>query len=125
MVVCILQKLLFAPKQAQLTQWNAIFYTRCTINSKVCNVIIDSESSENVVSKAMVKALGLETEKHLCPHKIGWINKGVATKVQEICRVPFSIGKYYVDEVKCDVVDMDACHLLLGRPWQFDVNATH
>lgn len=22
-------------------------------------------------------------------------------------------------------VDMDASHLLLGRPWQFDVNATH
>ena len=20
---------------------------------------------------------------------------------------------------------MDACHLLLGRPWQFDVNTTH
>ena len=20
----------------------------------------------------------------------------------------------------CDVVDMDACHLLLGRPWQYD-----
>ena len=25
----------------------------------------------------------------------------------------------------CKIVDMDACHLLLGRPWQFDVNTTH
>lgn len=25
----------------------------------------------------------------------------------------------------CDVVDMDACHLLFGRPWQFDKNAHH
>ncbi|CAL9020785.1 unnamed protein product [Prunus brigantina] len=23
-----------------------------------------------------------------------------------------------------DVIDMDACHILLGRPWQFDVDAT-
>ncbi|XP_074305674.1 uncharacterized protein LOC141640894 [Silene latifolia] len=25
----------------------------------------------------------------------------------------------------CDVVPMDACHLLLGRPWEFDRNTTH
>ena len=25
----------------------------------------------------------------------------------------------------CDVVDIDACHLLLGRPWQFDVDVVH
>ena len=24
-----------------------------------------------------------------------------------------------------DVVEMDACHLILGRPWQYDVDATH
>ena len=37
----------------------------------------------------------------------------------------FSIDKCYVDEVVYDVVRMDACHLILGRPWQYDVNATH
>jgi len=30
-----------------------------------------------------------------------------------------------MDTVDCDVVPMNACHLLLGRPWQFDVDATH
>lgn len=34
--------------------------------------------------------------------------------------VTFSIGSVYRDSVWCDVVPMDACHLLLGRPWQFD-----
>jgi hypothetical protein len=29
------------------------------------------------------------------------------------------IGKYK-DEVLCDVLPMQARHLLLGRPWQFD-----
>lgn len=37
--------------------------------------------------------------------------------------VVFSIGKTYADEVICDVVDMDACHIILGRPWQYDVDA--
>lgn len=36
--------------------------------------------------------------------------------------MPFSIGKHYRDEVLCDVVEMDACHVLLGRPWQYDIH---
>lgn len=39
--------------------------------------------------------------------------------------MPFSIGKLYKDEVVCDVVNMDACHLLLGLPWKLYVNAIH
>ncbi|XP_074278589.1 uncharacterized protein LOC141602181 [Silene latifolia] len=31
----------------------------------------------------------------------------------------------YKYEVLCDVVPMDACHLLLGRPWEYDRNTTH
>jgi hypothetical protein len=30
-------------------------------------------------------------------------------------RLAFSIGDYH-DEVDCDIVPMQACHLLLGRP---------
>lgn len=41
--------------------------------------------------------------------------------MSKICRVPLSIGKSYSSEVTCDVVDMDTSHILLGRPWQFDV----
>ena len=35
------------------------------------------------------------------------------------------MSKCYVDEVVCDVVEMDARHLILGRPWQYDVGAIH
>ena len=47
------------------------------------------------------------------------------TLVTQQCRVTFSISKCYVDEVVCDVVEMDVCHLILGRPWQYDVGATY
>ena len=30
-----------------------------------------------------------------------------------------------MDTVDCAVAPMSACHLLLRRPWQFDVDATH
>ncbi|GKE60239.1 hypothetical protein Tco_1510606, partial [Tanacetum coccineum] len=61
----------------------------------------------------------------LCSPKIGWIKKGPTLKVTEICKVPLAIGKHYNELVACDVVDMEACHVLLGRPWQHDMDATH
>jgi hypothetical protein len=81
----------------------------------VCNLIVDSGSCENIVYRGLVAALQLKIEKHPSPYKISWIKKGVETKVTDICRVPFSIGQSYQDEVTCDVVEMDACHVLFGR----------
>ena len=39
--------------------------------------------------------------------------------------ISFFIGSRYKDQVLCDVVAMDACHLLLGRLWQYDRKVTH
>ena len=39
-------------------------------------------------------------------------------------RVNFSMGSYH-DYVDCDVVPMQACSLLLGRPWQYDTDCVH
>jgi len=35
------------------------------------------------------------------------------------------LEKNYQEEITCDVVEMDACHMILGRPWQFDMDATN
>ncbi|GJV08621.1 transposon ty3-I gag-pol polyprotein [Tanacetum coccineum] len=53
------------------------------------------------------------------------IKKGPTLKVPEIYKVHLAIGKHYNELVTCDVVDMEACHVLLGRPCQHDVDATH
>ena len=46
-------------------------------------------------------------------------------RITKQCNLPLSLGKHYRSNVLCDVVDMDASHVLLGRPWQFDVDTTH
>ncbi|GJX87945.1 putative nucleotidyltransferase, ribonuclease H, partial [Tanacetum coccineum] len=91
----------------------------------ICSIIIDGGSCKNVVSKAVVKAFKLPTEPYHSPYQIGWIKKVLTLKVTEICKVPLAIGKHYNELVTYDVVDMEACHVLLGRPWQHDMDATH
>ena len=98
-VSCVVRRLLFTPKKDKSSQLHSIFRSRCTIKKKVCNVIVDSGISENIVSRALVKALKLATEKHPSPYKIGWTKKGAEACVTWICRVSFSIGKYYKDHV--------------------------
>ncbi|XP_074288563.1 uncharacterized protein LOC141613717 [Silene latifolia] len=112
-----------APLEAD--QRSLIFRSRCTVHGRVCNLIIDGGSCTNVASITMVNKLNLVTQDHPNPYKLRWLNKGAEVKVDKQCLVPFSIGKVYKDEVLCDVVPMDACHLLLGRPWEFDKNTTH
>ena len=121
----MIQRLFLTPRVEYGDQRNGIFRARCTISKRVCDLIIDSGSLENIASKSLVTKLGLKTEKHPSPYKIGWIKKGMETLVTQQCRVTFSMGKCYVDEVVCDIVEMDACHLIVDRPWQYDVDATH
>ncbi|GJS53946.1 hypothetical protein Tco_0627308 [Tanacetum coccineum] len=40
-------------------------------------------------------------------------------------KVPLAIGKHYNELVTYDVVVIEACHVLLRRPWQHDVDSTH
>ncbi|GJS05495.1 RNA-directed DNA polymerase [Tanacetum coccineum] len=79
---------------------NNIFKTKCTSKGKICDMIIDGGSYENVVSTYMVEKLGMKTEDHPEPY-------------------------HYKDEVWCEVIPMDAAHILLGRPWQFYRKTKH
>jgi hypothetical protein len=87
-------------------------------------VIIDGGSFNNLVSYDLVKKLELTMRPHQHPYHIQWLNNSGKAKVTQTARVHFSLGPYS-NFVDCDVVPMQACSLLLGRPWEFDNDAIH
>jgi hypothetical protein len=85
---------------------------------------VDSGSTDNLVSTEMVEKLELETTDHPSPYKVSWLQKGHQVSVTKQCLVEFKIGGYN-DKILCDVIPMDVCHLLLGRPWKYARNVVH
>ena len=82
-------------------------------------MVIDNGSTDNLVSTEMVDKLGLKMMKHQTPYKVSWLQKGHKLLVNEKCNVEFQISTYkYL--VLCDIIPMDVCHIILGRPWQYD-----
>lgn len=52
-----------------------IFQTRCTINGKLCELIIDGENCTNVAPVTLIEKLKLPTSKHPKPYKLQWLSK--------------------------------------------------
>ena len=69
-------------------------------------------------------SFGLSTWRIPEPKHLEWLNSCGMLKVTHKVCVPFTVGDY-VDVVECDVLPLEVCGLLLGRPWQYDRNVTH
>lgn len=101
-----------------------LFRTPCTVNGTSCLLAIDSGSEDNLVSQSLVAKLQLPVQQHPRPYPASWLDDDCSKQVTLQCRVPFSIGNYG-DSALCDVINMYMCHLILDRPWQFDVDSIY
>jgi hypothetical protein len=112
----IVQRVLSAQMEKGVkNQRHTLFQTKCVIKERSCRLIIDGGSCNNLASSDMVEKLALSTTPHPHPYYIRWLNNSGKVKVTRLVRISFSIGSYH-DLVECDVVPMEACHILLGRP---------
>jgi hypothetical protein len=105
-------------------QRSKIFQLECKIKEKLCKFIIDGGSFTNVISSNVVDALSLSKWWIPTPHYMQWMNQSGTLTITHRSRVRISVGDY-VDSVDYDVAPMSACHLLLGRPWKYDIDSTH
>ena len=94
----------------------SIFHTIIQSGDKKCK-------SMNVVSKDAVKLLNLKVEPHPNPFRVAWVNDHTLPVAQR-CLVSIKM-RDYKDEIYCNVLPMDVAHILLGRPWLYDLNVTN
>ena len=88
-------------------------------------VVIDGGSCQNLISQGLVDRLQLKVQKHHRPYFARWLMSGDQVQVWYACPVTFFVGEDYTDTVWCNVVPMDSCDILLGRPWMYDKNGTN
>jgi hypothetical protein len=111
-------------EQVDKLQRHNLFQMFLIVNNCRVRAIIDGGSNNNLVSSELAKTLGLTTRALPHPYHVQWFNNSGKAKVTQSARVHFSIGSYH-DYADFDVVPVQACSLLLGRPWQYDNDVVH
>jgi len=94
------------------TQRENIFRTRCKVLENIFSLIVDSGSCCNCCSTRMVEKLNLQLVPNPKHYKLQWINEDGELIVEKRVKVGLFVGNYK-DEILCDVVPMEACHILL------------
>ncbi|KAK1682411.1 hypothetical protein QYE76_043259 [Lolium multiflorum] len=122
----VVTRVLTTQPQAIEDQRCNIFQTRAGIGGKSIKVIVDGGSCHNLASTKLCEKLNLTLRKHRHPYHVQWLSDKGNVKIQHTVTVTvnFKIGPYE-DTIECDVVPMTVCHMLLGRPWQYDKKAIH
>eukprot|EP00253_Pinus_taeda_P023021 PITA_23021 len=64
-----------AKEVVEPAQRKALFRTMCKVHGKCCQMIIDSGSTDNLVSIEVVEKLKLKARKHPTPYKVLWLEK--------------------------------------------------
>ena len=111
-------------EQRDTNDWrrSAIFQTYTKCGDKNCKVIIDSGSCINAVSFNVVSCLGLKLIPYPNPYKVSWVDtSSIAIKERYVVPLQFLT---YKAEIWCDVIPMDVGHIILGRPWLYDLDVT-
>lgn len=92
----MMKKVLLKPEKEpeNSAQRNSLFRIASKTKDKVCKVIVESCSTENLISLEMVEKMELETVVHPIPYRVSWLQKGHQVNVAKQCLVEFKIGGY-------------------------------
>jgi hypothetical protein len=74
----MMRKVLLTPEKEveSSVQRTKLFWTTYKSKDRVCKVIVDSGSIDNLISMEMVEKLELETIDHPSPYRVSWLQKG-------------------------------------------------
>jgi len=121
------QRILLKPKQNFIEEpdlRNRVFKTIWKVKGKCCNLIIDGGSTKNLISTEAKRKINLKFEPNPNPYNVLWSQRGQQAMMTKWCLLKFQIG-YFKEQVLCDVVKMDVCHIRILILWMFDRNFFH
>ena len=74
------------------------------------------------MSSNIVSCLGLKLITHPNPYKVSWVDtSSIAIKERYVVPLQFLT---YKAEMWCDMIPMNVGHIILGRPWLYDLDVT-
>eukprot|EP00253_Pinus_taeda_P023582 PITA_23582 len=100
-----------------------LFHIRVISKHQKIDTLFDSGSQVNLIFEAIVKNLGLVTTPHKKPYPLGWLNDKAQLQVTRQCKLKFSFGSAFVDEVELDIIPLDICGIVLGCLYLYDRKA--
>jgi hypothetical protein len=82
----MMRKVILNPEKEEknLSQRNNLFQTACKTKYRVCKVIVNSDSTDNLVSTEMVEKMEMETIVHPSPYRVSWLQKGHQVNVTKV-----------------------------------------
>jgi hypothetical protein len=81
--------------------------------------LFDFGSQDNLIGEYFLRNIGLEVHDHPNPYPLGWVNKHVDIEATKKCKINFYVIKKYNDEVEVDVLPLDVCGVVFGRPYMY------
>lgn len=103
-VALITRRVCFSPKEEEGDGWlcHNIFHSTYTIGGKICQLVINSGSYENVEAEEVVDKMKLETAQHPNPYKLSWLKKGNEVQISK-CYLVTSLLAQNI-KIKCGVM---------------------
>jgi hypothetical protein len=103
-----------------LKKRSEFFHVRFVVKHTKVDTLFDSGYQVNLISKEIVKKLGLNMTPHKNPYPLGWVCDDAKLQVTKQCKIKFAITAKFFDNVEVDVVPLHICGIILGSPYLFD-----
>jgi hypothetical protein len=93
-----------------------LFHIKVQVEKTKVDDLFDSNLEANLIAVNLVNKILLELHDHPISYKLRWVNKNGEISVTKQCKIKFSISVDFIDEVELDVLPLDVCGVVFGRP---------
>jgi hypothetical protein len=80
---------------------NTLFQIKVQVKNPKVNALFDNGSKCNMISKALIDDIGIQTYDLVHPNSLAWLEDKSIARMTWIHKIKFVINANYVDDVEC------------------------